>query len=50
MYLAEDLISASDVTIGTRNQKLTLALIAAIRNYSKNNQLKDIIKVIIAEK
>lgn len=46
MYLTEDLVSSSGVIIGTRNQKITLALIVAITNYSRNYQLKDKIKVI----
>ncbi len=46
MFLVDDLISANGVVIGTRNQKLTAALITAIRNYSKNYQLNDTIKVI----
>lgn len=46
MFLSEDLISATGVTVGTRNQKLTKALIATIINYSTNHQLKDKIKVV----
>jgi response regulator RpfG family c-di-GMP phosphodiesterase len=46
MYLAEDLVSASGVIIGNRNQKLTQALIVTIKNYSRNYLLRDTIKVI----
>jgi response regulator RpfG family c-di-GMP phosphodiesterase len=46
MYLSEDLVTATGVTIGARNQKLTQALIATIINYQENNQLKDKIKVV----
>ncbi len=47
MFLNEDLISASGAMLSTKNQILTNALIATIRNYVKNGQLKDIIKVLI---
>ncbi len=50
MYLSEDLITASGVIIGNRNQKLTSALIIAINNYSRNHQLKDTIKIITVVK
>jgi response regulator RpfG family c-di-GMP phosphodiesterase len=46
MYLSEDLVTATGVTIGARNQKLTQALIATIINYQENNQLKDKVKVV----
>ena len=48
MYLAEDLISAAGVPIGNKNQKITNVLIATIKNYSLNNELKDKIKVIVS--
>lgn len=47
MYLAEDLISATGVFIGAKNQILTSALISTIGNYSKNSQLKDTVRVIV---
>jgi len=46
MYLAEDLTSASGSVIGNKNQKITSALIVTINNYSRNNQLKEKIKII----
>lgn len=46
MYLAEDLVTASGSAIANKNQKLTPALIAAIKNYSKNSQLKETVKII----
>lgn len=46
MYLAEDLVSASGVIVGNRNQKLTQALIVTIKNYSRNYLLRDTLKVI----
>jgi len=50
MYLAEDLISASGVILGNRNQKITPALVVAINNYSRNYQIKDTIKIIMVDK
>jgi len=47
MYLAEDLVTASGIIIGNKNQKITNALIAAVKNYVKNNQLKEKLKVLI---
>ncbi|HPD77683.1 MAG TPA: hypothetical protein PLH88_04595 [Spirochaetota bacterium] len=46
MYLAEDLVSASGVIIGSKNQKITSALITTIKNYSRNHQLREKIKII----
>lgn len=50
MLLNEDLISAAGAMLSTKNQFLTPALISTIRNYVKNGQLKDVIKVIITMK
>lgn len=47
MYLSEDLISSTGTVIGNKNQKLTRPLIVTIKNYSKNYQLKDTIKVVV---
>jgi len=50
MFLNEDLISASGAMLSTKNQPITSALISTIRNYVKNGQLKDAIKVVITMK
>lgn len=47
MYLNEDLMSAAGAMLSTKNQILTPALITTIRNYVKNGQLKDMIRVIV---
>jgi hypothetical protein len=47
MYLAEDVLSASGLILGNKNQKMTKALIITFRNYLKNEQLKDNLKVFI---
>jgi response regulator RpfG family c-di-GMP phosphodiesterase len=49
MFLAEDLVTADGMLIGNKNQKITMALIASIKNHVGNAQLKDAIKVISAE-
>lgn len=46
MYLAEDLVSVSGEIIGSKNQKITSALLFTINNYSVNQELKDKIKII----
>ncbi len=46
MYLADDLVSAGGTIIGSKNQKISSALLAAIRNYSRNNQLSQKIRVV----
>ncbi len=38
MFLADDVISASGVIIGTKRQRITLALVAALSNYAKNRK------------
>jgi hypothetical protein len=47
MYLAEDVLSASGVILGNKNQKMTKALITPFRNYLKNDQLKENLKVFL---
>lgn len=47
MYLAEDVVSATGLTLGNKNQKITSALITAFQNYEKNHQIKNQIKVIV---
>jgi hypothetical protein len=42
MYLAEDVVSAAGVILGSKNQKVTKALIITLKNYEKNMQLKEI--------
>lgn len=49
MILAEDIVSAAGDVIGSRNQKLTQALITTIINYVKNNQLKGEIGVVVPD-
>ncbi len=46
MYLAEDVVSASGNIIGSKNQKLTPALITALKNYSRNHQIRETINII----
>jgi len=50
MILDEDLNTAAGAMLSTKKQVLTPALISAIRNYVKNGQLKDTIKVVITMK
>jgi len=46
MYLAEDVTSASGNILGSKNQKLTEALITTLKNYARNHQLKETISII----
>ena len=46
MYFAEDVISASGVILGTKNQKINRALIITLKNYEINKQIKDMVKVL----
>jgi len=46
MYLAEDVMSASGNILGSKNQKLTEALITTFKNYAINHQLKETISII----
>lgn len=50
MILDDDLITAAGAMLSTKKQVLTPALISAIRNYVRNGQLKDGIKVVILMK
>ncbi len=45
MYLAEDVLTASGVILGSKNQKVTKTLKITLKNYEKNKQLKDLINV-----
>lgn len=47
MYLSEDVVSAEGVILGNRNQKVTSVLKLTLRNYEKNKQIKDTVKVIV---
>lgn len=47
MYLAEDVMTASGVILGTKNQKISLPLIATLKNYEKNKQIKGLLKLIV---
>lgn len=47
MYLAEDVISAEGVILGSINQKVSRALIITLKNYEINKQIKDPIKVLV---
>ncbi|HPU90204.1 MAG TPA: HD domain-containing phosphohydrolase [Spirochaetota bacterium] len=46
MYLALDVITASGVILGSKNQKITNALIITLKNYEKNGQIKEAIHVL----
>lgn len=46
MYLAEDVITASGVVIGNKNQPVTRALIVTLTNHATNQQIKQPIQVI----
>lgn len=45
MYFAEDVVSADGITLGSKNQKITSAMITTLKNYEKNNQLKSAVKI-----
>lgn len=47
MYLAEDIVSAEGVILGSVNQKITRALIITFKNYEINKQIKEPIKVLV---
>jgi response regulator RpfG family c-di-GMP phosphodiesterase len=47
MFLADDVVSASGVIIGTRRQRVTLALVAALSNYAKNKEITEPIGILI---
>lgn len=47
MYLAEDVMTASGVILGTKNQKVTLPLISTLKNYEKNKQIKGLLRLIV---
>lgn len=49
MFLADDVISASGVIIGTKRQRITLALVAALSNYAKNREIAEPISVLVYE-
>lgn len=46
MYLAEDVVTASGVVIGNKNQPVTRALIVTLTNHATNQQIKQPIQVI----
>ncbi|TAL35706.1 MAG: response regulator [Spirochaetes bacterium] len=47
MYLAEDIATASGSLLGNRNQPVNRALIITLNNYAKNDQIRDMVKVIM---
>jgi response regulator RpfG family c-di-GMP phosphodiesterase len=46
MYLAEDVVTASGVVIGNKNQPVTRALIVTLTNHATNQQIKQPIQII----
>ncbi len=46
LYLAEDIVSAEGVILGSKNQKITAVLKMTLKNYEKNKQIRNTIKVI----
>ncbi len=46
MYLADDLVSASGVILGSKNQKINSTLLLTLQNYEKNKQIKGPIRAI----
>jgi HD-GYP domain-containing protein (c-di-GMP phosphodiesterase class II) len=47
MYLAEDVVSAAGVILGTKHQKVTLPFISTLRNYERIKQIKGMIKLVV---
>lgn len=47
MLLAKELVSASGVVLGSKNQRLTKSMIITLKNYRKNREIKDPIMVVV---
>jgi len=47
MYLAENVVSASGITIGEKKQRITKTLITAFRNYASNREIKEPVNVLV---
>jgi hypothetical protein len=46
MYLQSELATASGVIIGSSKQKITKTLIVTLKNYFKNGEIKQTVKVL----
>jgi response regulator RpfG family c-di-GMP phosphodiesterase len=47
MLIAEELVSASGLVLGSKNQRLTKSMIIALKNYCKNKEIKESITVVV---
>ncbi len=46
MYLSEEIVTASGVILGGKNQKVTKTMIVTLENYYKNEEIKDRVSVL----